>query len=182
MPVPDNGAIISHAIETGDIPPEGMEGRIEANAEERAAIARRLDLAELGELVFEYKLTPLNRGRFRLTGHWRAEAAQTCGVTLEPIAREYHEDIRIDFWPPEVWQQKTAEAGEVAVEPDEDGPELIEDGLIDPGRLLEELLAVSLPPFPRQENVELEWAETVGKPESPFAVLKDLPTRNGGGA
>lgn len=182
MAHPDNGAILSRTIDTGEIPPEGIEGCIEASAEERAALADRLDLAALDELVFAYKLMPVSRGRFRLTGHWRAEAAQTCGVTLEPIARAFDEHINVEFWPRHVWEQRIAEAGAVSVEPDEEGPELIEEGVIDPGRLLEELLAVSLPPFPRRENAALEWAETAGTPESPFAVLKDMPKRNGGAA
>ncbi|RIA56347.1 YceD family protein [Dichotomicrobium thermohalophilum] len=182
MPETDNGAILSRALDTGDIPPEGVEGHIEASADERAALAQRLDLAALDKLVFSYKVTPTRRGRFRLTGHWHAEATQTCGVTLEPIAREFDEDVSIEFWPPEIWEQQVAESGEVAVEPEEEGPEMIEEGVIDPGQLLEELLSVSLPPFPRRENAELEWEETVSKPESPFAVLKDLPKRNGGTA
>ncbi len=179
MPEPQNGAILSRAIDAGDIPPDGVEGHIEASPDERALLARRLDLAALDKLVFAYWLTPISRGRFRLTGQWRAEAAQTCGVTLEPIAREFDEDVSIEFWPPEAWEKQVAEAGEVAVEPDQEGPELIEHGFIDPGRLLEELLAVSLPPFPRRENAALEWQETAGKGESPFAVLKDMPKRNG---
>jgi uncharacterized metal-binding protein YceD (DUF177 family) len=179
MSDPDDTAPLSRAIDTGDIPAEGVTGRIEATAEQRAALARRLDLAALDTLVFSYNLTPTSRGRFRLTGHWHAEAAQTCGVTLEPIAREFDEEVSIEFWPPEVWERQITETGEHAVEPDEDGPELIEAGMIDPGQLLQELLIVSLPPFPRRENAELEWEETVDKPESPFAVLKDLRKRNG---
>lgn len=182
MPDPKDGAILSRPIDTADIPPEGIEGRVEATADERAVLAERLDLTVLDELAFSYKLAPLSRGRFRLNGHWHADAAQTCGVTLEPITRRFHEDLSIEFWPPDVWEQQLAETGEIAVEPDEEDPELIENGVIDPGQLLEELLAVSLPPFPRRENAELQWKETRNKPESPFAVLKDLPRRNGGGA
>lgn len=182
MPDSNDGAILSRPIETGDIPPEGIEGRVEAAPDERAALAARLDLSALDALALSYTLTPLSRGRFRLSGHWHAEAAQTCGVTLEPISREFDEDLSIEFWPPEVWERQLAEAGEVAIEPDEEGPELIENGVIDPAKLLEELFAVSLPPFPRRENAELQWEETLSKPESPFAVLKDMPRRNGGRA
>jgi len=182
MPDPDNGAPLSRAIETGDIPPEGLEGHIEATSEECASLARRLDLAALDKLVFSYKLTPMSRGRFRLTGRWHAEAAQTCGVTLEPIAREFDEEISIDFWPPEIWEKQAQADGDSEIAPDNDGPERIEDGVIDPGQLVEELLIVSLPPFPRRENAALDWEENVSKPESPFAVLKDLPKRNGGAA
>ena len=182
MPDVNNGAILSCAIATGDIPRDGVDGRVAADAEERAVLASRLDLAALDELALAYRLTPISRGRFRLTGRWHGTAAQTCGVTLEPIARKYDEDICIEFWPPEVWEEEIDNAGEVALEAQADGPERIDGGIIDPGQLLEELLAVSLPPFPRRENAALEWQETADKQESPFAVLKDLPTRNGGTA
>lgn len=182
MPAPDDGARLSRAIETDDIPAKGVEGHIEASLEQRAALARQLDLAALDKLVLSYKLTPMSRGRFRLRGRWHAEAVQTCGVTLEPITREFDEEVSIDFWPPEIWERREQADGEAAVEHDDEGPELIEEGLIDPGQLLEELLIVSLPPFPRREDAALDWEETVTKPESPFAVLKDLPKRNGGAA
>lgn len=180
MPGADNGHILSHIIDTGDIPSDGVEGRIEASSDDRASLAERLDLARLDELVFVYHLAPISRGRFRLTGQWRARAAQTCGVTLEPIGREFDETVSIEFWPPEVWERHVSEVGDAPGERDEEGPELIEAGMIDAGRLLEELFAVALPPFPRRENVALEWEETGSKPESPFAVLRHLPKRNGG--
>ncbi len=180
MPGADCGHILSQVIVTGDIPPEGVEGRIEASPDDRASLAERLDLAKLDELVFVYHLAPISRGRFRLSGHWRAEAVQTCGVTLEPIARDFDEAVSIEFWPPDLWERHVSEVGDVPGDRDEEGPELIEAGMIDAGRLLEELFAVALPPFPRRENAALEWEETVSKPESPFAVLRDLPKRNGG--
>ena len=181
MPDNDHAPPLSRAISTDDIPAEGLPGRIEASADERAAIAEALDLAALDDLVLDYTLTPAGRGRFRLTGHWHAAATQTCGVTLEPIEHALGESIDLAFWPPEVWERHVRDNGGVTIVPDEETPEIIEDGTIDPGHLLEELLIVALPPFPRQDNAGLEWHESVPTPESPFAVLKDLPTRNRGG-
>ncbi len=179
MPATDDGATLSRKLDTGEIPADGTAGVVEASSEERNELARRLDLAALDDLRLSYKLTPMSRGRFRLTGEWSARATQICGVTLEPIALSLGETVSVEFWPPEVWERHWRGAGEIAIDPDQDVPELIEDGMVDPGRLLEELLIVALPPFPRHESAELEWRETVSAPESPFAVLKDLPHGNG---
>lgn len=179
MPDRTYGATLSRALDISDIPPEGLEGRIEASADERAELARRLDLTALDALEMSYTLNPAGRGRFRLTGHWRADATQICGVTLDPIARAYDEPVSLEFWPSEVWERHISDSGEITIDPEEEMPELIDQGMIDPGHLLEELLIVSLPPFPRRENAVLEWQETGAAPESPFAVLKDLPKRNG---
>lgn len=168
-------AALSRPIEAGGIPPEGVKGSIEADSGEREELARRLELAALDTLALSYELVPAGRGRFRLTGRWHAEAAQTCGVTLEPITRSLDENLSIEFWSPEVWARHIRENGEIAIAALEETPELIEHGIIDPGHLLEELLIVSLPPFPRREDAELDWRETVTRPESPFAVLKSHP-------
>lgn len=180
MPEPDHTATLSRPLDAADVPAEGVEGRVDASAEERAALARRFDLAALDSLALDYKLMPSGKGRFRLTGHWSAAATQTCGVTLEPIAHAFDEAVDVEFWPPEVWDRHISSSGEIAVDPEAEMPELIEDGVIDPGHLLEELLVVSLPPFPRRDNAELEWHETDTKAERPFDVLRHLPGRKRG--
>jgi len=179
MSNPEQGCVIAHAIPVADIPEEGIAGRIEASREERLDLAGRLDLGTLDRLELNYTLQPMSRGRFCLTGAWAAAATQVCGVTLEPIALDLGETVSVEFWPEHTWERHWRNAGEIAVAPDQDMPERIQDGVIDPGRLLEELLTVALPPFPRHESAELEWREAGNPPESPFAVLKNLPQRNG---
>jgi len=179
MPQQDDTPGLSRPVEVADIPTDGIEGCIEASPSERAALVSRLDLEALDALRLAYTVKPLNRGRFLLSGHWRAEVTQTCGVTLEPIAHQFDESISIEFWPQEVWDRYIRDSGEIALDPDEETPELVANGIIDPGQLLEQLLIVALPQFPRRDNAALTWEEEVTRPESPFAVLKDLPKRNG---
>jgi uncharacterized metal-binding protein YceD (DUF177 family) len=174
----DDTPVLIRPVIASDIPADGIEGTIEADTGERAELIARLDLAGLDHLRLEFTLAPAGRGRFRLTGAWAARATQTCGVTLDPIAHAFDEMIDIEFWTPEVWQRRAEAAGEGALGPDEEMPEIIEDDTIDPGRLLEELLIVALPPFPRREDVELNWRDNEDAAASPFAVLQGLPERN----
>lgn len=168
---------LSRPVVAADIPEDGIEGRIEASPEERSALLAPLDLSALDALALSYKLAPAGPGRFRLTGQWQARAAQTCGVTLEPIARVFDEPVSIEFWTQEAWERSGSSADDAAVAPEDEEPEIIEDGLIDPGHLLEQLLIVALPPFPRRDDAALSWRESEGREDSPFAVLKGLRTR-----
>lgn len=170
--------VLSRPVVTADIPDEGMSGCVTAHDGERADLIARLDLVALQALRLDYELAPAGRGRFRLTGRWTARAAQTCGVTLEPIAHAFDEAFSIEFWTPGAWERHVASGGDVAAGPDEEAPEVIENGVIDPGHLLEQLLIVALPPFPRREDAQLNWREGEGPDASPFAVLRGLSPRN----
>jgi len=174
MTIVEKHGYVSRQTEASEIPAEGIAGSIIASASERAALAAHLDLAGLDTLMLSYRLVPCGRGRFRLSGNWQATARLTCGVTLEPIEQVFDEYVTVEFWSPEVWERHLKQHGELVIDPEEETPELIEQGLIDIGRLLQELLGVSLPPFPRRDDAELEWRETVEQNESPFAVLKTL--------
>ncbi len=178
MSITTETAILSRPTIASEIPADGIEGTIEADGAERAELIARLDLAGLDYLRLDFTLAPAGRGRFRLTGAWTAQATQTCGVTLEPIAHAFEEVIDIEFWTQEIWRRRAETSGEVAFAPHEEPPEIIEHDTIDPGRLLEELLIVALPPFPRRDDAELNWRDNEGAAASPFAVLQGLPTRN----
>jgi len=168
---------LSRPVVAADVPADGVEGRVEASPEERSALQAQLDLPALDALVLSYELAPAGAGRFRLSGRWHARAVQTCGVTLEPIARIFDETVSTEFWTHDAWERSGDGADPLAVAPEDDGPEIIADGLIDPGQLLAELLIVALPPFPRREDAELSWRERESAQDSPFAVLKTIRTR-----
>jgi uncharacterized metal-binding protein YceD (DUF177 family) len=174
----DDTPVMSRPAIASEIPASGIDRLIEADPEERAELVARLDLVGLERLRLDYTLAPAGHGRFRLTGRWSAHATQTCGVTLDPITHAFDEMIDVQFWTPEFWQRRAETSGDVAFGPDEETPEIIEDDTIDPGRLLEELLIVALPPFPRREDAQLNWRDNEGGAASPFAVLQGLSTRD----
>jgi hypothetical protein len=127
-----------------------LEHRIEikANADERAALAKRFDLVELPE--FSAKLVLKKRGDdiVELTGNWHARLAQSCVVTLEPVWAEPGDEVRLFFG--------EAPAGAVADPLDDEGwPEPIENGVIDVGEAVAQLLGVALEPYPRAPGVSV---------------------------
>jgi uncharacterized metal-binding protein YceD (DUF177 family) len=155
---------------------------IEAQAEERAALARRFGLVELGRLWAELALT--RRGaEVAAKGTLRAKAAQSCVATAEPVPEKVEARFEIVFRPA----------------PDADGPDeevelsgaeldvVFYDGAtIDLGEAMAETLALSLEPYPRAAAADAALKEAGVKSEeearaesSPFAVLSGLKDKLG---
>jgi uncharacterized metal-binding protein YceD (DUF177 family) len=155
---------------------------IEAEAEERAALARRFGLIELGRLSAELALT--RRGvEVAAKGRLSAEAAQSCVATAEPVPESLDAPFDIVFRP-------VPDAGQ----PDEE-VELSENDLdvvfydgatIDLGEAMAETLALSLEPYPRAPAADAALKEAGVKSEeearvesSPFAALSGLKDKLG---
>ena len=146
----------------------GLERRLEPDAVERAKIAKSLDLASLDAFEADMRLEPHGNVGWRVSGRVRADAVQTCGLTLEPLP------VRIDakFSIP-LSEAVETESDEIDVTLDDDAPDLIEDGQIDLGQYAVEQLALKLDPFPRKPGAEFVQPEEPAE-ISPFAVLKQL--------
>ena len=146
----------------------GVKRTLEPDAAARARIVKALDLASLDAFTAEMELAPSAAG-WRLSGRVRASLAQTCGITLEPLALEI--DAPFSLTLAEAVEEEDAD--EIVITLDDESPDLIENGQIDLGQYAVEQLALQLDPFPRKPG-----AEFVQPPEpaeiSPFAVLKQL--------
>ncbi len=177
MPVDDTtakGLSWDHA--TREIPEAGLQRKRAADPQERAAVARALDLAGLSRLDAEYTITPTMDGRYAVSGTVRAEITQACVVTLEPIESTIEEPFDVTFWPAE--DMPAPASGEVSLDAEED-PEPIVGGQIAVGRIVFECLAAAIDPFPRKPEATLDRTSTapdgsVDKPVNPFAVLSSI--------
>jgi uncharacterized metal-binding protein YceD (DUF177 family) len=150
--------------------------RIEANESDRQDLAEALGILACQRLTVDYRLKPAGRDRFKAVGHISADLVQACVATLEPVPEKIEEHFSIDFWPAEEIDEELPD-GEIHL--DEEAPEPIEHGEIALGRLVYELIAVAMEPFPRSPNAPAsdgsEPIATSGqKPESPFASLAKL--------
>jgi uncharacterized protein len=160
-----------------DIPERGIKEQREATPEERAHIARALELAGCAALKAEYTVKPSLDGRYRVFGTFAAEVTQACVVTLEPVDSTIEDGFDATFWPSE--QVPAAEGGAITLD-DEPEPEAIMGGQIAVGRIVFECLAAAIDPFPRKPGAELEQRASgppggeASKPESPFAVLAKI--------
>jgi uncharacterized metal-binding protein YceD (DUF177 family) len=147
--------------------------RIEANPEERRALAARLGLESLNQLQAELRLKRLSRGRIAVEGRFEARLTQLCVVSLEPVASQIEGEFAVEF----------VEAGpgpetEAVVSIDSaDPPEPIEDGLIDLGETVVQQLAERIDPYPRAPGADVTWQEeapAASEPKRPFAALSAL--------
>jgi uncharacterized metal-binding protein YceD (DUF177 family) len=133
----------------------------------RVRIAKALDLASLDRFEAEVTLAP-SPGGWTLSGRLRADAVQTCGVTLEPLPVEIDAPFSVGLAEP---VDETDD--EIVITLDDESPDLVEDGQIDLGQYAVEQLALRLDPFPRKAGAEFVQPEEPAE-ISPFAVLKSL--------
>ncbi|HEY8580698.1 MAG TPA: DUF177 domain-containing protein [Beijerinckiaceae bacterium] len=171
---------------------------IEADAEERAALAAADEVPGVGALTATYRIA--REGKFiHVTGEVRARVTQTCVVTLEPFESEVVEPVDVRFAedaappPPPRPAGKRGRDGEPAsrrrrepakappppppaLEEDEDPPDPIVDGRIDLGALAAEFLALGLDPYPRKPGAAFQPIAEEPE-ESPFAALAKLQTK-----
>ncbi|MFO1056999.1 MAG: DUF177 domain-containing protein [Dongiaceae bacterium] len=146
---------------------------IEANQDERAALARRFGLLSLGRLVATLTWRRQAGDLVRLDGVLEASLAQPCVVTLDPVPAELTESFTLRFM-----RGVAAEDREVVIDPEaDDPPEPLGDGPVDVGEIVAQQLALALDPYPRAAGVDLGTVLPESEPESPFGVLRKLRPR-----
>lgn len=152
---------------------------IEADAEERAALARRFALLALDRLAATVSLRRPGEGKsLRARVSFAADVVQSCVVTLDPVPDHIEESFEVVYVP-----EREAGAGateEVLNVDDVEPPEVMVDGLVDIGEALAEHLALALEPYPRKAGVSVEDVPRQGgtePEENPFAILRRLKAR-----
>ena len=152
---------------------DGDRVNLVADDGERAAVAKRLDLASLGRLEAHVCLERTGEV-IRAKGRLLASLDQSCIVTGEPVAAHVDEPFAILFVPePESDRpDEEIELGEA------DCDTVFHDGAaIDLGGALADTLALSLDPYPRSAGADaaLKEAGVLSEEQaSPFAVLASL--------
>lgn len=185
-------APFSRPLAVADVPEDGMEISISANAEERAALAKADGLCGLPRLEADFKVERKGAGRFELTGEVRARVRQACVVTLEEFETDVVEPIEARFAPcasadeaqgrsrktkdrrraPRAETARTR-VGHVGLA-DDDPPDPLLGDKIDLGALAAEFLVLGLDPYPRKPGATFAEREPPQENEavSPFAALR----------
>ncbi len=158
------------------IGPTGAEMTIEADAEERQALARRFAIPAIHALSATFVATPWRRGGVVLRGEISAEVEQLSVVSLEPVRSVIEESVVRYFQSDLAPGHNPAVLGVEALEDEE--PEVISGGAIDLGEIAAEELALALDPYPRGPGEVFRNETGQGsedrRPDSPFAVLSRL--------
>ncbi|HLI66291.1 MAG TPA: DUF177 domain-containing protein [Caulobacteraceae bacterium] len=156
---------------------EGRRGRtltLEADPLAREAVALSLGIEAVNALTAEVTLAPWMDGA-ALSGRWRAEIVQICGVSLDPFESALAGEFLVRVLPATSPNAPPPSDGEVVIDPEaEDPPDLIDDEAIDVSAYVVEHLALELDPFPRKPGVAFEPPEAPAA-ASPFDVLRNLP-------
>ena len=156
-----------------DIPEAGVKTARHASPAALAELGKTLGLVSCDRLDARYELRRLSHGRYLLEGTIDADVTQTCVVSLEPVEAHVVEPFEVEFRP----GPATAGVAEFdALETRDIEP--LEGGTIPVGRIVYELLASAINPYPRKEGIEFEQTSPQDKDSSadasPFAVLRQL--------
>lgn len=145
---------------------------IEATPAERAALAERFALQDIGALKATALVTPGVSG-IEVTGHMDAQVVQSCVVTGEAVPATLSQDFAIRFIAPD--QISADEEIELSAE---DCDIMEHDGqAIDLGEAVSQTLGLSLEPYPRSPSAEarLRQAGVLSEGEAgPFGALAGL--------
>lgn len=158
-----------------DIGPDGLQRKIEANAEERERLRERLGLLSLAFLTAELHLAVAPSGiSINISGRYKARFSQECVISLETVESDLDESLEAEFGPA---------ANEIDVSLALDEPEPVEplvDGRIDLGELVVQHLAMALDPYPRKAGAKMPEFNQISdeydnkSKDSPFSVLATL--------
>lgn len=154
----------------GEVP---RQVAIEAEAAERAALAKRFDLIAIDSLTAEIGLAREAAG-IRATGGVRARVVQRCSVTGDPVPAEIDEPVALIF-------VAEGEAADAEIELSAEALDMVafDGAVIDLGEAAAETMALALDPFPRGPGAAaaLRAAGVLQEGEAgPFGALAALLT------
>ena len=173
-------AELSRIVDVAEIDNTGVDIRVEATAQECAALAGRFRIIAIDMLQGFATLHPAEQGDVVMRGLVEAVVRQACVLTQEPVREEISETFEIRF---------SAHAQETAL-PDLsdtedidpalfDLPEPLVGGQIDVGEVMAQEVALGLAPYPRKPGAILAHPavitqEKAERGSNPFAGLADL--------
>lgn len=146
----------------------GRDEPFEANADERAALARRFGWLAVESLTGEARLTR-TAGGVHATGRLTARIVQACAATGAPVAEDIAEPFDLHF----VEAFAAPEGDEVELGAGDLDTLPIEGGAIDLGEEAAQTLALAADPYPRCSDADDVNVKT-GPANGAFAGLKGL--------
>jgi uncharacterized metal-binding protein YceD (DUF177 family) len=168
----------SRTVRVDALGPSPRQLRIEAEAAERAALARRFGLIAIDRLAAELSLTR-NGTEIALAGALSAAVTQACVATGAPLAAAIEAPFALNFRP-----QPDPASPDEEVELGEEDLDVVfyDSASIDVGEAVAETLLLNLDPYPRAPGAEqaLKAAGVNSEEEAgPFAALAGLRDKLG---
>jgi uncharacterized metal-binding protein YceD (DUF177 family) len=162
----DPVAEFSRRVPLTRLGPEPFRQEIAASAVERTALAERFGLISLDRLSATVELARERGGTILLSAEFAGEFVQECAVTLDPVPDGIVASFSLRYGPPEA-EPVTESDDDPAFEP------LVAD-VIDIGEAVAQEFSLSLPPFPRAPDAEIDLDAADATDDGPFAALARL--------
>jgi uncharacterized metal-binding protein YceD (DUF177 family) len=159
-----------------DIPARGLVWRVEANAVEREAVRAALDVRAVEQIGADGRIEGLAGGRYRFRGMVTARLTQACVVTLDDVPGRIEAPIAVEFRPNDLLDD-----ADMDFEAEDDIEPIMKGTTLETGRVVYEILAANLDPYPRAPGADTEPRVTTTEPADgaagPFAALAKLKKR-----
>lgn len=182
----ESAAPLSLVVHVARLPQAGMPVRFEPSDEERAGVAERLGILSIEALVADLTVSRWKRDGIAVEGRITGALEQACVVTLDPVRETVDEPVDLIFVPETSKLARIQPEGDGELHLDPEGadiPETFRGDTIDLGPFIEELVGLSLDPYPRAPGVEFSELDTDPDPSggkvSPFAALGRLKASDG---
>ena len=157
----DTPSPVSFKANVGRLPHKGLPVVIDANAEQRAALAVEHELLSVENYRAELLVAPWKRNGVKVSGRVEADITQACIVTLEPVVAHIDEEVEALFLPEQskLGREGFEGGGEIMLDADgPDAPETFSGDTIDVGALAEQFFGLAIDPYPRKSGASLEAA------------------------
>ncbi len=163
----------SHPLAVSDLPPEGVVLKLVPSEDERAALARYVDVLALPALVADVKVTPDGKGGVTVEGDLVATVRQNCVVSLDPFDNPVNERVALQLVPESAVSAARDES-------EQDPADVIKNGVIDLGALIAEFLVLGIDPYPRRPGAVFAppAAAQGDEASTPFAALAKLKQKD----
>lgn len=173
MPSPE----FSRLVKLDAIGEKGSPVEIAADADERAALARRFALEAIERLTANYAITR-EEGCLMARGRLTADIVQSCIATGAPVPESLDEPFVIRF---EREDQSRAPDAEIELSEQDCDIVFFSGDRIDMGEAIAETLALAMNPYPRSADADLALREAgvLGEEDaSPFAKLREMTRKS----
>ena len=171
----------SRLFDTGTVGRDPKKIVLEANKEECAALAARLDLISIESISASLRVARTGRGPvFRVKGVLVANVVQRCVASLDPLVAHVDEQVEFRYGPAGGPAGKSASDLDLSIEfDDQDPPEPMTGDLIELGEPIAQFLSLALDPYPQLPNLDKDgWSQDeAGSEAANAASLSNDPER-----
>lgn len=150
---------VTFPVHVAKLPKSGMQVKIEADEQQRSALAAAHELQAVERFVARLDVSTWKKGGVRVVGSVQASVVQQCVVTLEPVTGSIDEVVSVTLLPEgsRLAVPNYSAEGEILLDPEgDDSPETFSGETVDVGQIAEEFFALGIDPYPRKQGATLD--------------------------